>query len=229
MMPTATLRKRPAAASAFQPCLRKRPAWATAQKQPAATTLQKRPAAAATQKDNRSLTEAISALGRWPKRKMQPKGDAEIAENNLAIRLFKAQKKGIGEDTELASVLDNLPPDIRPNIEDKVMDEIHALGYVPKRTRNPVGETQIAENSLARRFRRLCRNAENSQTDDASQLVPISTERADKIMDELLLCEYTLRKKMSRAREAGDFSTAQIAEIEALKIQQKDLADEIME
>ena len=56
-----------------------------------------------------------------------------------------------------------------------------------------------------------------------------STERADKIMDELLLCEYNLRKKISRAREAGDFSTAQIAEIEALKIQQKDLADEIME
>ena len=42
-------------------------------------------------------------------------------------------------------------------------------------------------------------------------------------------CEYNLRKKISRAREAGDFSTAQIAEIDALKIQQKDLADEIMQ
>ena len=135
-----------------------------------ATTLQKRPAAACTQKDSRSLTEAISSLGRWPKRKMEPKGDAEIAENNLAIRLYKAQKKGIGEGTELASVLDNLPPDIRPNVADKVMDEIRALGYVPKRTKKPVGEAQIAENSLARKLSRLCRNAETSQTHDASQL-----------------------------------------------------------
>ena len=71
---------------------RKRPA--TAQKRPATATLQKRPAAAATKKDNRSLAEAICALGRWPKRKMQPKGDAEIAENNLAIRLSKASQKG---------------------------------------------------------------------------------------------------------------------------------------
>ena len=93
-MSKTTLRKRPAAASVFQPCVRKRPAWATAQKRPATATLQKRPAAAATKKDNRSLAEAICALGRWPKRKMQPKGDAEIAENNLAIRLSKASQKG---------------------------------------------------------------------------------------------------------------------------------------
>ena len=136
-----------------------------------ATTLQKRPAVACTQKDSRSLTEAISSLGRWPKRKMEPKGDAEIAENNLAIRLYKAQKKGIGgEGTELASVLDNLPPEIRPNVADKVMGEIRALGYVPKRTKTPMGEAQIAENSLARKLSRLCRNAETSQTHDASQL-----------------------------------------------------------
>ena len=143
---------------------------ATLRKRPAAATLQKRPAAAATQKDNRSLTEAISALGRWPKRKMQPKGDAEIAENNLAIRLYKAQKKGIDEGTELASVLDKLPADIRPNAEDKVMHEIRALGHVPQRTKKPVGEAQLAENSLARKLSRLCRNEETTQIHDASQL-----------------------------------------------------------
>ena len=222
---------------------------ATLRKRPAAATLQKRPAAAATQKDNRSLTEAISALGRWPKRKMQPKGDAEIAENNLAIRLHKAQKKGIGEDTELDRVLDNLPPptsaekaagtqkdrslaeaisalgrwpkrkkqpkgdaeiaennlairlrkaqqkgigedtelasvvlnlpDI-PILADEIHDFRSRFGYVPKRMRNPVGEKEIAENNLARRLRRsqrrlarrtAARNAETSQTDDASQLV----------------------------------------------------------
>ena len=53
-----------------------------------------------------------------------------------------------------------------------------------------------------------------------------STESADKIMEELLRCEYNMRI-FSLTREAGELSTAQIAEIEALKIQQKYLADEI--
>ena len=54
-----------------------------------------------------------------------------------------------------------------------------------------------------------------------------STESADKIMEELLRCEYNMRNIFSLTREAGELSTAQIAEIEALKIQQKYLADEI--
>ena len=53
-----------------------------------------------------------------------------------------------------------------------------------------------------------------------------STERADKIMDELRALghypkgaagyEYNLHKRISRARKARDFSTVQIEEIEAL-------------
>ena len=164
-MSKATLRKRPAAASVFQPCVRKRLAWATAQKHPAAATLQKRPAAASTKKDNRSLAEAISALGRWPKRKMEPNGDAEIAENNLAIRLRKASKKiRIGEDVELERVLDSLPEE--PTIADKIMDEIRAIGYVPKRKSKPVGEAQIAENSLARRWKYLVSKTEKVRQAD---------------------------------------------------------------
>ena len=46
-------------------------------------------------------------------------------------------------------------------------------------------------------------------------------------MKELLRCEYAMRKIFSLTREAAELSTAQIAEIEALKIQQKYLADEI--
>ena len=106
------------------------------QKRPAAATLQKRPAAAATKKDNRSLTEAMRALGRWPKRKMQPKGDAEIAENNLAIRLSKAlKKKKVGDDLELESILDALPE-----------------------------EPTIAWNSVAWRFRRLLKKTEEARS-----------------------------------------------------------------
>ena len=113
--------------------------------------------------DNRSLTEAISALGRWSKRKMQPKGDAEIAENNLAIRLSKAlKKKKVGDDLELESILDALPEE--PTIADKMMDEIRAIGYVPKRKNNPMGEAQIAENSVARRFRRLLKKTEEARS-----------------------------------------------------------------
>ena len=37
-----------------------------------------------------SLLEALQTLGRFPKRRSEPKGDAEIAENNLSIRLGKA-------------------------------------------------------------------------------------------------------------------------------------------
>ena len=101
---------------------------------------------------------------------MQPKGDAEIAENSLAIRLHKAQKKGIDEGTHLASVLNNLPPDIRPNVEDQVMNQIRALGHVPKRKKNPAGEEQVDENNLARRLSRLRRNGETTQIHDAVQL-----------------------------------------------------------
>ena len=52
----------------------------------------------------------MRTLGRRPKRRMQPKGAAEIAENNLAIRLSKAlKKKKVGEDPELEEFLDALP------------------------------------------------------------------------------------------------------------------------
>ena len=54
-----------------------------------------------------------------------------------------------------------------------------------------------------------------------------STDIADKKVKELLRCEYAMRKIFSLTREAGELSTAQIAEIEALKIQQKYVADEI--
>ena len=121
-------------------------------------------------KDSRNLAEAIRSLGRWPKRKMRPKEKEESTENNLAIRLQKAQRKGIKKGTELASVLDNLPPDIRPNVEDQVVNQIRVLGHVPKRKKNPAGEEQFAENNLARRLSRLRRNGETTQTHDVFQL-----------------------------------------------------------
>ena len=135
-----------------------------------ATSLQKRPAAACAQKDSRSLAEALSSLGHWPKRKLHPQGPEEIKENNLAIRLHKAQKNGIDQGTHLASVLNNLPPDIRPNVEDELVNQIRALGHVPKRKRNPAGEEQSAENNMARRLSRLRRKGETTQTHDVFHL-----------------------------------------------------------
>jgi len=88
---------------------------------------------------------------------MQPKGDAEIAENNLAKRLTKAlKKKKVGEDPELEECLVALPRE--PTVEDQTMVAIRALGRLPKRRKNPLGEAQIAENKLARTLSLLRKN-----------------------------------------------------------------------
>ena len=63
---------------------------------------------------------------------MQPKGDAEIAENNLAIRLSKAlKKKKEGEDPGLEDFLRALPK------EPKIAERISTLVRLPKRRSNP--------------------------------------------------------------------------------------------
>ena len=85
----------------------------------------------------------------------------------------------------------------------------------------------------------VARHASGTASQRVEKASGTASQRADEIMDELRALghypqgaagyEYRLHKRISRATEAGDFSTAQSAEIEALKIQQKDLADEIME
>ena len=135
-----------------------------------ATSLKKRPAATRAKRDVCNLAEAIDTLGRFPKRKLHPKTPEQIAENNLAMRLHKAQRKGIDEGSHLASVLNNLPPDIRPNVKDQVINEVRVLGHLPKRKKNPAGEQQEAENKLARRLSRLCRKGGATQTHDAVEL-----------------------------------------------------------
>ena len=135
-----------------------------------ATSLKKRPAATRAKRDVCNLAEAIDTLGRFPKRKLHPKTPEQIAENNLAMRLHKLQRKGIDGGSHLARVLNNLPPDIRPNVKDEVINEVRVLGHLPKRKRNPAGEQQKAENKLARRLSRLCRKGGATQTHDAVEL-----------------------------------------------------------
>ena len=108
------------------------------------------------------MLEALQTLGRFPKRRSEPKGDAEIAENNLAIRFSKAlKKKKVGEDPQLGEFLDALPKE--PTIYDKTMVEMRDLGRQPKRRNNPLGDAQIAENKLARRLARLIKNTKPAQ------------------------------------------------------------------
>ena len=49
--------------------------------------------------------------------------------------------------------LDALPKE--PTIADQTMVAIRALGRLPKRRKNPVGDAQIAENKLARKMVRM--------------------------------------------------------------------------
>ena len=80
---------------------------------------------------------------------MQPKGDAEIAENNLAIRLSKAlKKKKVGEDPELEEFLDALPKEPTSFL----LEALQTPGRRPKRRMQPKGEAEIAENNLAIRL-----------------------------------------------------------------------------
>ena len=77
----------------------------------------------------------MRTLGRRPKRRMQPKGAAEIAENNLAIRPSKAlKKKNVGEDPELEEFLDALPKEPTSSL----LEALQTLGRRPKRRMQPV-------------------------------------------------------------------------------------------
>ena len=77
---------------------------------------------------------------------MQPKGDAEIAENKLAIRLSKALKKtNVGEDPELEEFLDALPKAPTSSL----LGALQTRGRRPKRRMQPKGTATIAENILA--------------------------------------------------------------------------------
>ena len=61
---------------------------------------------------------------------MQPKGAAEIAENNLAIKLSKAlKKKNVGEDPELEEFLDALPKEPTSSL----LEALQTLGRRPER------------------------------------------------------------------------------------------------
>ena len=58
--------------------------------------------------------------------------------------------------------LDALPK--QPTIADQTMVAIRALGRLPKRRKNPVGDAQIAENKLARTMVRLHKEKTTAQT-----------------------------------------------------------------
>ena len=58
--------------------------------------------------------------------------------------------------------LDALPKE--PTIADQTMVAIRALGRLPKRRKNPVGDAQIAENKLARTMVRLNKEKTTAQT-----------------------------------------------------------------
>ena len=77
---------------------------------------------------------------------MQPKGTAEIAENNLAIKLSNAlKKKNVGEDPELEEFLDALAKGPTSSLP----EALQTRGRRPKRRMQPKGTATIAENNLA--------------------------------------------------------------------------------
>ena len=67
----------------------------------------------------------MRTLGRRPKRRMQSKGTAEIAENN---------KKNVGEDPELEEFLDALPKEPTSSL----LEALQTQGRRPKRRMQPV-------------------------------------------------------------------------------------------
>ena len=133
------------------------------------------------------MLEALQTLGRWPKRRKQPKGDAEIAENKLAIRLSKAfKKKEDGGDLEpgLEEVARAFV-EAEPTLADQKMAAVRRFQMkqlrLPKRIKNPVGDAQIAENKLARALalakKTIAREAEeHRQTKEDSAHSPSSEE-----------------------------------------------------
>ena len=106
----------------------------------------------------------MRTIGRRPKRRMQPKGTAEIAENNLAIRPSKAlKKKNVGEDPELEEFLDALPKEPTSSL----LEALQTLGRRPKRRMQPKGEAEIAENNLAIR---LCKALKKKKVGEDPEL-----------------------------------------------------------
>ena len=51
----------------------------------------------------------------------------------------------------------------RPPYAQRVLQEVRALGRLPKRRKHPVGDDQIAENALARKLRVLQRRSEKKR------------------------------------------------------------------
>ena len=69
--------------------------------------------------------------------------------------------------------LDALPKE--PTIADQTRVAIHALGRLPKRRKNPVGDAQIAENKLARTMVRLNKEKTTAQAQETLQTEEDST------------------------------------------------------
>ena len=146
----------------------------TPQKKPAAaaTSLRKRPAIAAlcvrnTRTTGRAsqpscLLDELKRLGREPKRKHEPQGQAEIAENNLAIRLWRRMKKSKpGQDTEIKHFLQTCPKS--SSNTDQTMMQLRELGHPPKRIKKPRSEADVKQNLLARKMASMRKNAEQPQ------------------------------------------------------------------
>ena len=143
----------------------------TPQKKPAAaaTSLRKKPAIAAlcvrnTRTTRRAsqpncLLEDLKRLGREPKRKHEPQGQAQIAENNLAIRLARRMKKTKpGQDTDVKHFLQTCA---KPSSSaDRTMMQVRSLGRVPRRRKKPRSEAHVKENLLARRLASIRKNTE---------------------------------------------------------------------
>ena len=79
------------------------------------------------------------------------------------------KKKKEGEDPELEEFLRALPK------EPTIAERISALGRLPKRRANPVGDAQIAENKLARTMVRLNKEKTTAQAQETLQTEEDST------------------------------------------------------
>ena len=107
--------------------------------------------------------EAVRSMGRWPKRFFKPTSEAQILEDNLACRLRKAIRKHqipAENEAELIQMFDaseGLP------YAERVLQGVRALGRLPRRRKHPVGDDQIAENALARKFRVLQRRMQEAR------------------------------------------------------------------
>ena len=86
----------------------------------------------------------------------------------MACRLRKAIGKDQVHAEDEAELEQMLAACERPPYAERVLQEVKALGRLPRRKKHPVGDDQIAENALARKLRVLQRRLSEKKREAAA-------------------------------------------------------------